>query len=132
MPIHVLDKAYTVNQSGGVAAHRVVVQATTAGQCQYPGGAGGSAGTLLGVTQDEAADGRAVAVRKAGIALVEAAGAITVGDLVEAADTAGRVQAAAINPGATTEALGWAETAATAAGDLIEVFLAPQRAAQPN
>lgn len=126
MPHYILDKAYTVNQSGGVAAHRAVVHASEANACTLPSGPGD--GPALGVTvTGQSETGRAVAVRKAGIALVEAAAPITVGDAVEIADTAGRVRAIAIGAGETTWCLGFAETAAAIAGDLVEVFLSPHR-----
>lgn len=124
MSNYILDKAYTVNQSGGVSAHRVVVQATNAGECKSPVGAGNNSGSILGVTTHaQTENGRAVTVRKAGIALVEAASAISVGDTLEVADITGRVRTTAIASGDTTRCVGFAETAAAAAGDLIEVFL---------
>ena len=125
MPHYILDKAYTVSQSGGVGAHRVVVQATSAGECKLPASSGENAGTVLGVTTHaQSENGRPVAVRKAGIALVEAAAAISVGQALEVSDTQGRVQAvSALAAGESTKAVGYAETAATAAGDLVEVFL---------
>jgi hypothetical protein len=64
-----------------------------------------------------------VAVRKAGIALVEAAGAIAVGAPVEIAGTTGKVSAISLSAGDKTWAVGFAETAAAADGDLIEVSL---------
>jgi len=125
MSIHILDKAYTVNQPGGVSAHRVVVQGASAGECALPAGIGPASGRLLGVTTDaQATDGRAVAVRKLGIALVEAASAIALGDAVEAADTEGRVRTVTgLVSSEGTNILGYAETSASAAGDLVEVFL---------
>ncbi len=133
MPHYVLDKAYTVNQAGGVAAHRVVVQGTNAGECKNPAGAGDSSGTILGVTTHaQTEDGRSVAVRKNGIALVEASAAIAVGSAVDVADTAGKVRAVSLEPTEMTNTLGFAETGATAAGDLVEIFLSIHTQVQPQ
>ena len=130
MPHCILDKAYRVNQSGGVSAHRVVVQGTNPGECKCPAAA--DAGEILGVTTHaQGEDGRPVAVRKAGIALVEASGAITVGASVSIADTDGKVKAINLSAGQTTWCLGTAETAASADGDLIEVFLGIHRHTVP-
>jgi hypothetical protein len=124
MPHYILDKAYTVNQAGGVAAHRVVVQGSGAGECKYPAAAGLAGGTVLGVTTHaQSENGRAVAVRKAGIALVEASGSITVGQPLEVAGTSGKVRAIAQASGERTWCVGYAETGASIDGDLIEVFL---------
>jgi Uncharacterized conserved protein (DUF2190) len=130
MPHCILDKAYRVNQSGGVAAHRVVVQGTNPGECKSPAAAG--AGEILGVTTHaQGEDGRPVAVRKAGIALVEASGAIAVGVPVSVSDTSGKVTAINVSAGQTAWCLGCAETSASADGDLIEVFLSIHRHTMP-
>jgi hypothetical protein len=130
MPHCILDKAYRVNQPGGVAAHRVVVQGTNPGECKSPPVA--DAGEILGVTTHaQSEDGRAVAIRKAGIALVEAIGAIPVGAPVSIAGTDGKVKEISIGAGQTTWCLGTAETAASADGDLIEVFLGIHRHTVP-
>ncbi|MGB9691988.1 MAG: capsid cement protein [Candidatus Sumerlaeaceae bacterium] len=122
MPIHVLDKAYRVATTNGVAANRVVVAGPLSGECSLP--ASENAPNLLGVTvhaQPEA--GRMVTVRKVGIAEVAAAGAIPLGAPVIAADATGKVKAATGAAGTKVNVLGFAETAAIQNGDLIEVFL---------
>lgn len=122
MASYILDKAYEVTDSGGVAAHRVVVQGTNAGECALPGAA--NAGGILGVTvHSQSLQNQNVAVRKAGIARVEAAGAITLGAPVNINGTGGKVKA--INEATDTKinCVGFAETAASADGDIIEVFL---------
>lgn len=89
-----LDRAYRVEEAGGVARHRVVVFGTTDGGCRYPAAAD-SAG-VLGVTQHaQTRQDKAVTVRRTGIALCEAAAAIGKGDAVVVADDEGRIKSAA-------------------------------------
>lgn len=122
MPIHLLDKAYRVAEANGVAAYRVVVQATNAGECRLP--TADNAGGLLGVTlHAQPTVGRQVTVRKAGIAEVAAAGPVAVGAPVIAAGNTGKVKSATGAPGTRLNVLGFAETPALQDGDLIEVFL---------
>lgn len=122
MSSYILDKAYSINESGGVAAYRVVVQGSNAGEAELPGGA--NAGALLGVTvHSQTREGGNVAVRKAGIARVMAAGAIDPGDPVNIAGTTGKVKGIDETQGTAIQCLGFAETAAGADGDLIEVFI---------
>ncbi|GAB4321201.1 MAG: hypothetical protein Kow0059_15790 [Candidatus Sumerlaeia bacterium] len=122
MSAHILDKAYTITDPEGVAAGRVVVAGANPGQCALPAAA--NAGALLGVTT--AAQTRPdapVPVRKAGIALVAAAGPIAYGAPVNAAGASGKVKAVSETAGTKINCLGFAETAASADGDLIEVFI---------
>lgn len=122
MSNYILDKAYTVAESGGVASGRVVVQGTNAGECALPSAR--NADAILGVTTHAQATGRNVSVRKAGVARVEAAGAIALGDAVIVADATGRVKTTTDEEADTKlKALGFAETSADMAGDLIEVFI---------
>lgn len=122
MAIYLMDKSYRITTSGGVASGRVVVAGSVAEQCALPAAA--NAGKLLGITMTSQTEaGRAVAVRKAGIAQVVAAGAITVGAPVNIADSSGRVKAVSESAGTKVQCLGFAETSAAAAGDLIEVFI---------
>ncbi|MCX7718803.1 MAG: DUF2190 family protein [Candidatus Sumerlaeaceae bacterium] len=122
MPIYLMDKTYRVATPSGVAANRVVVQGPLAGDCALPAEA--NAGAILGVTvHAQPSAGRSVSVRKAGIAEVTAAGPIPAGAPVNIADAAGRVKA--VNEPADTrvQCLGFAETRAAAAGDIIDVFI---------
>jgi len=122
MANYILDKAYEVTDANGVPAHRVVVQGANAGQCALPASA--NAGAILGVTvHSQSLEGRNVAVRKAGIARVEAAGAIGLGAPVNIAGTSGKVKAVDEASGTKINCVGFAETAASADGDIIEVFL---------
>lgn len=122
MANYILDKAYEVTDAGGVSAHRVVVQGTNAGECALPGSA--NAGAILGVTvHAQSLQNQNVAVRKAGIARVTAAGAISLGAPVNIAGTSGKVKAISESSGTAINCLGFAETAASADGDVIEVFL---------
>ncbi|MCX8036171.1 MAG: DUF2190 family protein [Candidatus Sumerlaeia bacterium] len=123
MSHYILDKAYAVTDTGGVPAYRVVVCGTNAGECALPGAA--NAAKILGVTvHGQSLKGQNVAVRKAGIARVTAAGAIALGAPVNIAGTTGKIKAISETSGTKINCLGFAETAASADGDIIEVFLA--------
>jgi primosomal replication protein N len=122
MANYILDKAYEVTDTGGVSSYRVVVQGTNAGQCALPGAA--NAPKILGVTvHAQTLKGQNVAVRKAGIARVAAAGAIALGVPVNVAGTTGKIKAINETSGTKINCVGFAETAASADGDIIEVFL---------
>jgi hypothetical protein len=121
MAHYILDKAYTITEAEGVEACRVVVQGTNAGEAKLP--AADNADAILGVTvHAQANQNHNVAVRKAGIARVVAAGSIGVGAPVNA-DDEGKVKAIDEGAGTKVNCLGFAETASTAAGDIIEVFI---------
>lgn len=122
MPSYILDKAYKVTDANGVDANLVVVQGTNAGECALPGAA--NAGAILGVTMhSQSLQNKNVSVRKAGIASVIAAGAISVGVPVDVAGTSGKVKAIDESSGTKINCVGFAETAASADGDIIDVFL---------
>ena len=123
MSNYILDKAYAIDEETGVGACLAVVQATDAGKARLPAGA--NAGSILGVTvHGQALKGANVAVRKAGIARVKAAGPIAVGAPVNVAGDGGKVKAIGEEPGTKINCLGFAETAASADGDIVEVFIA--------
>ena len=122
MSSYILDKAYAIEDAGGVEAFLAVIQGTNAGDAGLPAAA--NDGSILGVTvHGQTRQGGHVAVRKAGIARVVAAGAISLGAPVNISGTSGKVKA--INEAASTkiECLGFAETAASADGDVIEIFI---------
>lgn len=122
MSHYILDKAYKITDAGGVGAGLAVVQGTNAGECALPGAA--NAGSILGVTvHAQSLQNQNVAVRKAGIARVVAAGAVGVGDPVNVAGTTGKVKAQDESTGTKVNCLGFAETAAEDDGDVIEVFI---------
>ncbi len=122
MAYYILDKAYAITDAGGVEAHRVVVQGTNAGEAALPSAA--NDGSILGVTvHSQSVQDQNVAVRKAGIARVVASGAISVGAAVNIAGTSGKVKAQSEASGTQVNCLGFAETAASADGDIIEVFI---------
>jgi hypothetical protein len=122
MSSYILDKAYSIDESSGVGAYRVLVQGDNPGEAKLPGSA--NAGAILGVTvHSQSRQGGHVAVRKAGIARVVAAGAISAGEPVNVAGTSGKVKAIDETEGTAIECLGFAETAAGADGDIIEVFI---------
>ena len=122
MSSYILDKAYSIDEPSGVGAYRAVVQGTNAGEAKLP--TAGNGAKVLGVTvHSQTREGGHVAVRKAGIARVMAAGAISLGDPVNISGSSGKVKA--INEALDTKinCLGFAETAAAADGDIIEVFI---------
>ncbi len=122
MSNYILDKAYSNTEAAGVGAYLVVVQGAAAGQAKLPTAA--NAGAILGVTvHSQSLAGANVAVRKAGIARVKAAGAIAVGAPVNIAGASGKVKAVSESTGTKVNCLGFAETAAAADGDLVEVFI---------
>lgn len=122
MSSYILDKAYSIDETSGVGAYLVVVQGTNAGEAKLPGAA--NAGKILGVTvHSQTRQGGHVATRKAGITRVTAAGAVALGAPVNIAGTSGKVKAINETAGVAIECLGFAETAAAADGDVIEVFI---------
>ncbi|MBI3737207.1 DUF2190 family protein [Candidatus Sumerlaeota bacterium] len=122
MSSYLLDKAYSIDEANGVGAYRVVVQGNSPGEAKLPAAA--NAGKILGVTvHSQTRRGANVAVRKAGIARVTAAGAIDAGAPVNIAGATGKVKAIDEASDSHIECLGYAETAAAADGDLIEVFI---------
>ena len=98
-----------------LAAERFVEAAGT-----YPA-AGGHA---LGVTETAAKSGDLIAVITLGLAVVEAAGAIVEGALVQT-EAAGKAVTHIATGAGAGKALGRAMTAATQDGDLIQVHLIP-------
>lgn len=122
MASYILDKAYAIEAADGVGAYRVVVQGSGPGKAALPAAA--NAGAILGVTvHGQTLQGANVAVRKAGIARVVAAGPIALGAPVNVAGTTGKVKAIDEAAATLVNCVGFAETAATADGDVIEVFL---------
>lgn len=122
MAIYLMDKTYRISTTGGAPRGRVVVVGSGAGVCTLPGAA--NAGKILGVTvTSQGVAGRSISVRKAGTAEVTAASAIAVGDPINIADNQGRVKKINESSGTKTQCLGFAETAATNAGDMVEVFI---------
>ena len=81
-------------------------------------------GHALGVTETKAASGDLIAVMVLGLAVVEAAGAITKDVLVQT-DANGQAKAHVASGAGAGKALGRAMTAAAQAGDLIQVHLIP-------
>lgn len=122
MSNYLLDKAYAITETAGIAAYRVAVQGTNPGEAKLPGAA--NAGAILGVTvHSQPRQGGHVAVRKAGIARVVASGAVALGAPVNLAGASGKVKAVSESAGTKVQCLGFAETAAAADNDVIEVFL---------
>lgn len=122
MGIYLMDKSYRITNAGGAVSMRALVAGSITGQCTLPSVS--NAGKLLGVSVTSQTEvGSAISVRKAGVAEVTAAGAIAVGDAVNVADTSGRVKAINETAGTKVQCLGFAETPAVSAGDIIQVFI---------
>lgn len=121
MAIYLMDKTYRTT-AAGVSSARVVVAGAGSGQCALPAAA--NEGQIMGVTMTSQPElGRGVSVRKAGIADVVAAGAISAGSPVNIADATGRIKAVDEAAGTKVQCVGFAETSASAAGDVVEVFI---------
>ena len=124
MAYYLFDKAYRVAeaQTNGVSANRVVVQSGLEGDCKLPDAA--NAGALLGITMHgQITPGRRVTVRKGGTAECVAAATISPGTPLMVADASGRVKPVVGATGTQINCIGFAESGASAAGDVVEVFL---------
>jgi hypothetical protein len=120
--MHILDKAYKGVDLVPLPANRAVVAGSNPGEAKLPANA--NDGLILGITVgDQATSDGFVAIRKAGIALVEAGGAISAGEPLNIAGTSGRVKAISETSGTAINCIGFAESDASVAGDLVEVFI---------
>lgn len=120
MSAYILDKAYAIDENGGVPAYTVVVPGEKTGDARIAGSY--NPPVVLGVTvHSQTLQGANVAVRKAGIARVIAADSIPVGVPV-IVTPGGKV--ARTSEGEISNVLGFSETAAEKPGDVLEVFLA--------
>jgi hypothetical protein len=123
-------RTYKITDAAGVLIYRAVVQGTNAGEVAKPGAA--NAGKFIGITQEaQATQNKSVRVQEFGRTFAVAAGVIAVGDAVNIADTAGKLQScqtgyvATPGTGALVYCLGFARTAAGADADIFEVELQP-------
>jgi len=95
MSQYVLDRAYQVEQSGGVARYRVVASTQTQDGCAYP--VHSNAGGAIGITtHGQSIQGKSVSVRRIGIAPCEANAPIPLGAHVVASGSDGKVAAAVL------------------------------------
>lgn len=121
---HGLIQTFTNGEaSSTIAAARVAVLHTTAGQCKLPSGAD-SIEKIAGVTTYPVAAGEEAALVMSGIVLLTIASAVTVRDEVVIADNAGRIKTKAA--GATAQGLavvGVALKTGTTLGNQIPVLL---------
>ena len=99
----------TIRTTGKVIANRFVNHAGKQAKADEK---------VYGVSPYHADAGEPLAVDIVGIAVVEAGGAVAVGD-----DLASDAQGCAVKAGASGKAAGVARSAAAAAGDLIQIFL---------
>ncbi len=122
-------RSYKITDAGGVDKFLAVVR-DGAGAVKKPTGAG--VGLCVGFTQEkQATQNRSVRVKVAGYTFAVAAAAITAGDAVDINGTTGKVRSAQARLAAATagaaevvNVVGYAETAAGADGDMIEVRIA--------
>jgi len=125
MSNYILDKAYVADEPGGIHAACVVVPGDSPGTCCLPLGI--NASRVLGVTLFQRYhQGQNITVRKAGIARCLAAEKINYGDPVMVANSRGYVCTAHrkhLPDGYVANVIGFAESSAEEAGDIVEVFL---------
>lgn len=114
-----------VNDANGVNIRRFVVRSSLPDQVRRPTGA--NVAGVDGVVEHlgyQGADGDTVAVRKLGEAELIATGPIGFGDDVTVGDAQGGVASAAgLALGAVVNKVGEAQSIASAAGDVVKVFL---------
>ncbi len=88
----ILEKTFVAG-AGGVTKYAVVVAGANDGEVVLPGGAG--AGKIIGVAQHDASAGQEVRVMLAGRTHIRANGAVSMGDFLMIASSAGDVMRAA-------------------------------------
>lgn len=124
-------RTYKITDAAGVLAHRAVVRGTNDGECKKPTAA--NVGKFVGITAEaQATQNKPVPVDVDGVVFGVASGAISYGDMVNIADTGGKlasveatVALGLVNPAAVQYVVGFAETAAAADGDLFKVRICP-------
>lgn len=123
-----LHQTFRIMEPDGVPSNRVVVYGDRVCECALPPGM--NCGRILGVTTipQPMRDGNVVVCR-AGIARVEAAGRIRLGDPLRVAGVDGRVRALKMHW--RTWIVGFADTEAET-GDIVSVFLAVQQVTLPQ
>lgn len=116
MASYIEDKVYSFQADGALEKYKVVKLSSTEGKV-----ATSTDGTdvMIGITRHTASDGDSVAIQMDGIAKVEAAGTVSIGDYVSTGDTTGRIDTAVTSD----NIIGVALQAADGAGDIIEVLL---------
>lgn len=119
-------RSYKITDAAGVDKFLAVVQGTNAGEVTKPGGAG--VGKCIGFTQEkQATQNRSVSVKTFGWTKAVAAAAIAVGDAVDINAATGKIRscqtrmAAGVGTADIVNVVGYAETAAAADGDEIEI-----------
>lgn len=116
MAYFIEDKVYSYQADGALENYKVVKLSSVEGKV-----ATSTDGTdvQIGVTRHTANDGDSIAIQIDGVAKIEAAGTVAVGDFVSVGDTTGRVDTAVTGD----NIIGVAEQAADGAGDIIAVRL---------
>ena len=121
MEKYILDMSFIAE--GNITKYAVVVAGSQEGKVTLPAGA--NASKIIGIAQNDAADGEPVRVRLLGISKAIAAGAISMGDLVQIADSAGKVQTASPAAGTNAFIVGVAMDAAGSAGEYVHINIMP-------
>lgn len=117
----ILDENFVVNQANGVSRYKAVVQGPNDNECAYAAASG--AGKFLGITQEDKDDNLTANVRMLGISFATASAATAAGVDVAIGNTTGDVVAASTLTSPVV--IGKALSTASAAGDLIKVFIKP-------
>ena len=112
----------TVVAEGAITDRAAIVQGTS--EIQGKIAPATNSPKFRGISMGAAVDGQEVAVRKIGVAEALAAGVVSIGDLLVTSGSAGRLESlGTLSPGtgSVKNIVAEAQTAATAAGDIIEV-----------
>ena len=117
-PTENVSLAKTFIAEAAITKGKAVVLGTSAGQVKPPAAAGAK---VIGIALEDAAIGKNVAVCMQGVCAGYADGAFSKDDVLQAADTNGELDTAASGDYPVGRAL----EDATAAGDLVEVFVNP-------
>ena len=113
------DEACTASTAGGTLAQYLIVRSTGQNTAALCVGSSGGASGPRGVLQDDPTSGQGCTVRRLGFSKITASASITIGDKITCS-TGGK----ALTATATGElVIGYANTAATAADQVIEVDL---------
>ncbi|HWQ55672.1 MAG TPA: hypothetical protein VN442_18440 [Bryobacteraceae bacterium] len=114
-----------VENAGGVAIHRAVVEGAAQGGVALPAGA--DVAGFAGITQEAQVLGRPVSLKRRGVTAAVAAAGVARGDYVNIADALGRMKScnadviAAPGPALVVHVVGKALSAATNLGDVFEM-----------
>ena len=126
MSHYVLDMTYTLSGSTIVRRSAVVRASNYGNDVSLPTATNATKFAGIAMTS-QAIGGRALTVRKLGVAEAIAAGAIAAGAPLNIADGNGRVKALNEAAGTKVECIGFAESSATTTGDIIKIYICPHQ-----